>query len=114
MVKLFVVGLPRDMSESELAEIFGEFGDVHQVKLITEKDTGMSKGYAFIDFLDEPGARLAVKEMEGCNIDERTISVRVADKQPKSQKTRPTPMHTDSTEQLSMVSRMKRPRLSRD
>ena len=79
MVKLFVVGIPRDMQEIELLEIFTLYGQVEQVKIITDIDTGQSKGYGFINMADEPGANRAIDALNGATIDDREISVRIAD-----------------------------------
>lgn len=49
MVKLFVVGFPRDMQAEELAEIFGEHGIVEKAVIVTDPENGKSKGYGFID-----------------------------------------------------------------
>ncbi|WP_439696687.1 RNA recognition motif domain-containing protein [Mucilaginibacter sp. AW1-7] len=79
MVKLFIVGIPRDMEEIELLEIFTLYGQVEQVKIITDIDTGQSKGYGFINMADEPGAIRAIDALNGATIDDREISVRLAD-----------------------------------
>ena len=83
MVKLFIVGIPRDMNEIELLEMFIIHGQVDQVKIITDINTGESKGYGFVDMTDEPGADRAIAGLDGSYIDERQISVRIAeDKRP--------------------------------
>lgn len=79
MVKLFAVGFPRDMGEDELLKLFNEFGNVASLTLVTDQETGNSKGYAFIHYLDETGARLAIKEMNGSLMADRTIYVRYAE-----------------------------------
>ena len=83
MIKLFVVGFPKEMDEPELHTFFSDFGDVGAVKIITDQDTGLSKGYAFVDFMDEAGARLAIKDLDGATLEDRTLGVRLADKQPR-------------------------------
>jgi RNA recognition motif-containing protein len=88
MIKLFIVGIPRDMDETELTEIFTPYGEVASVKIITEQESGISKGYGFINMLDTAGAGRAIEALDGASIDERTISVRIADdKQPDTQNT---------------------------
>lgn len=82
MTRIFAVGFPREMTEAAIKALFDEFGDVAKLKLITDQDTGFSKGYAFIDFSDEVGARLAIKELDGSQFEGRTLNVRVADNQP--------------------------------
>ena len=77
MIKLFIVGFPKEMDEPALHTFFSDFGDVDTVKIITDQDTGLSKGYAFVDFMDETGARLAIKELDGSIMEDRTLSVRL-------------------------------------
>ncbi|WPV02653.1 RNA-binding protein [Mucilaginibacter sp. cycad4] len=87
MIKLFIVGFPRDMEEIELVELFSAYGTVSTVRIITDKDSGISKGYGFLEMTDEAGAQRAIDAMNGATIDEREISVRVAEQkhQPQQQ-----------------------------
>ena len=86
MIKLFIVGFPKDMDEPALQAFFSDFGDVKAVKLITDQQTGMNKGYGFVDFMDEAGARLAIKELDGTELQGRTLGVRLADQQARPRK----------------------------
>jgi len=79
MTKLFVVGFPRDMDKTELLELFSLHGLVDLVTVITDKETDVSLGYGFIHMHDEAGARRAIAALNGAEIDDRTISVRIAD-----------------------------------
>jgi RNA recognition motif-containing protein len=79
MTKLFVVGIPRDMDQTELIELFTLHGVVDMVTIITDKDTGQSQGYGFIHMNDEAGAKRAITALNGATIDDRTITVRIAD-----------------------------------
>jgi RNA recognition motif-containing protein len=79
MTKLFIVGIPRDMEESELTELFSAYGQVNAITIITGKLSGESQGYGFITMTDKAGADRAIAAMDGGIIDERTISVRIAD-----------------------------------
>jgi RNA recognition motif-containing protein len=85
MYKLFVVGFPRDMDENGLKEVFDDFGDVERVTIVTEPATGQSKGYAFVSFLDEAGARLAIRDLDQSKIAGRTLNVRFAEEKNSSQ-----------------------------
>lgn len=81
MIKLFIVGFPKEMDEPALQGFFSDFGDVQAVKLITDQQTGIYKGYGFVVFLDEAGANLAIKELDGSTMHGRTLGVRLAGKQ---------------------------------
>ncbi|MDB5143655.1 MAG: hypothetical protein JWQ66_2368 [Mucilaginibacter sp.] len=78
MVKLFIVGIPRDMDEVELLEICSVYGIVDTVKVITDKETGLGKGYGFLFMNDTGGADRLVAAMNGGSIDDREITVRLA------------------------------------
>ncbi len=83
MAKLFIVGFPKDMQEIELVEMFSAHGTVNTVTIVTDKNTGESKGYGFITMTDDAGAERAIKALDSITIDDRKISVRFAEeKQP--------------------------------
>jgi RNA recognition motif-containing protein len=84
MAKLFIVGFPKDIAEIELVEMFSAHGTVNTVTIVTDKDTGASKGYGFITMDDDAGALRAFAALTGVCFFGRTISVRLAeDKNPK-------------------------------
>ncbi len=88
MVKLFIVGFPRDMEEIELVELFSVHGTVNTITIVTDKFSGKSLGYGFIMMTDQAGADRAIEAMNGAEIDGRQISVRVAvDKRVPNEKT---------------------------
>src|ERR1700712_5549305 len=79
MTKLFIVGIQRDMDEIELTEIFSDHGAVEMVTIVTVKETGESKGFGFVHMADQAGADRAIQALDGAEIDDRKISVRVAE-----------------------------------
>jgi RNA recognition motif-containing protein len=87
MTKLFIVGIPRDMEEMELVELFSAYGQVATVTIVTDKENGTSKGFAFMEMTNEEGADRAIAAMDGATIDERKISVRIAEDK-KDQRTK--------------------------
>ncbi|WP_158826753.1 RNA recognition motif domain-containing protein [Mucilaginibacter lacusdianchii] len=82
MVKLFVVGFPRDMGEIELEQFFSNEGMVKRITIIREMQTGISKGYAFVEMMDLTGAERAIKALDGLAIGDRVMSVRIAEQKP--------------------------------
>ncbi|MGN6181386.1 MAG: RNA recognition motif domain-containing protein [Mucilaginibacter sp.] len=78
MAKLFIVGFPREMSAIKLLEMFSLHGIVKTMTNITDKETGMPKGYAFVTMRDNAGALRAIDALNGVNINGRTLSVRFA------------------------------------
>ncbi|RDX57973.1 Glycine-rich RNA-binding protein 4, mitochondrial [Mucuna pruriens] len=63
--KIFVKGLPLSTSEGRLVKVFSEFGEVTLVQLPIDKESGQSLGFAYIWFVKEESAQLAVQEMNG-------------------------------------------------
>jgi RNA recognition motif-containing protein len=121
MIKLFIVGFPRNMEEFKLKEMFSKYGEVASVKIVTEQATGRSRGYAFLRMKDHAGAVRAIELMNGAKIGGRQISVRVAsDKQAFSQNAyseaghRLSPLPTRQyAEEQPGTTKKKRPRIQR-
>ncbi|KAI4345563.1 hypothetical protein L6164_012671 [Bauhinia variegata] len=76
--KIFIKGLPKSITEGRLEKAFSEYGEVSQVKLPLDKESGEALGYAYIWFAKEESAQLAVKEMNGKFFDGRFIYVTIA------------------------------------
>ncbi len=81
--KLFVGGLSWDTNDQSLAEAFGQFGLVTEAKVISDRDTGRSRGFGFVTFDAPADAEKAIAEMDGTNLDGRTIRVNVAEDKPR-------------------------------
>lgn len=78
MYKLFVGGLPYSTSEDELKDAFSQHGTVASVKIITDRDTGRSKGFGFVEFENEDEGKAAEKAMNGSDFGGRSITVNEA------------------------------------
>ena len=78
MYKLFVGGLPFSVSDEELADAFGAHGKVASAKVITDRETGRSKGFGFVEFENENEGKAAEKNMDGADLGGRTIRVNEA------------------------------------
>lgn len=75
---IFVARLPYDVSEMELQKQFGKFGDIERVRVVRDKTTNISKGYAFVAFTDPQSSKSACKEFglhRGIEIKGRTCIV---------------------------------------
>ena len=81
MKKLFVGGLSWGTTDEGLHEAFARFGDLVEAKVITDRETGRSRGFGFVTFSAEEGANQAVAEMDGAQLDGRTIKVNEAENQ---------------------------------
>ncbi|KAK4283632.1 hypothetical protein QN277_000562 [Acacia crassicarpa] len=76
--KIFIKGLPLSTSEGRLVKAFSEFGEVSQVKLFMDGESGQFLGVAYIWFAKEESAHLAVEKMNGKFFDGRFIYVRIS------------------------------------
>ncbi len=74
---LFVGNLPNSVTEDELKSEFYEYGDIESLKIITDKETGRSRGYGFLEMADDD-ARRAINKLNNSDMDGRKISVRIA------------------------------------
>ena len=78
-MNIFVGSLPFKIEESELQEIFEEYGEVASVKIITDRATGRSKGFGFVEMPNEEEAKKAIEELNNAEIEGRTIVVNKAE-----------------------------------
>lgn len=76
--RLFVGGLPYGVTSSQLEEMFAKFGKVNSATVITDKFTGRSKGFAFVEMEDDAEAEKAIKGLDQSDLDGRKIAVNVA------------------------------------
>ena len=81
--KLFVGSLSWDTNSQGLEEAFSPFGPISEAIVISDRETGRSRGFGFVTFENAEDAENAVKEMDGKELDGRTIRVNEAhDKKP--------------------------------
>lgn len=74
-MNIYVGSLHYDLSEDELKEIFESYGEVSSVRIITDKFTGRSKGFGFVEMSDSEAANHAIEELNESEIKGRTIRV---------------------------------------
>lgn len=78
---MYISNLGFQVTDEELKSMFSKFGEVTSAKVITDRESGRSRGFAFVEMADE-AAEKAMKELDGTHSDGRTISVTKA--RPKS------------------------------
>ncbi len=76
--RLFVGGLSWDTDDEGLRSAFAKYGEVNDAKVIIDRDTGRSRGFGFITFTDAGAADTAIEDMDGSELDGRTIRVNEA------------------------------------
>jgi RNA recognition motif-containing protein len=78
-MNIFVGSLPFRIEEDELKEIFEEYGDVSSVRIITDKFSGRSKGFGFIEMPNDEEAKKAIEGLNGATVEGRAIVVNEAE-----------------------------------
>jgi nucleolin len=73
--KLFVGNLSWGLDWKQLKDIFGEFGEVSFVRVVTDRETGKSKGFGFVEFANAEDAAKAKDEMQGKEVDGRELNI---------------------------------------
>jgi len=73
--KLFVGGVSYDATEDELREIFAAHGELKEVHIATDRETGRSRGFAFITFASQKAGLAAIEQLNGTKLHGRKITV---------------------------------------
>jgi RNA recognition motif-containing protein len=73
--RIYVGNLSYSTTESALSELFGGFGEVMSADIITDRMSGRSKGFAFVEMEDEAAATQAIEQLNGREVDGRTLKV---------------------------------------
>jgi RNA recognition motif-containing protein len=73
--KLYIGNLSYDTTETRLRELFEEAGTVASVNIITDRETGRPRGFAFVEMESAEGAKTAIEELNNRELDGRTVTV---------------------------------------
>lgn len=76
--KLYVGNLPFSFSDQDLASAFGQVGTVESARVITDRDTGRSKGFGFVEMSSEAEAQAAIEQYNGADVGGRPMTVNEA------------------------------------
>jgi len=76
--RLFVGKLPFSTTDDSLQALFATYGTVSNAKVITDRDTNQSKGFAFVEMEDQEAAQAAINALDGKEFEGRVIAVNVA------------------------------------
>jgi RNA recognition motif-containing protein len=76
--KLFVGGLSWGSTEDTLYKAFEQYGDIEEAKVITDRETGRSRGFGFVTFANDDDAKAAIAGLDGTELDGRNIKVNEA------------------------------------
>lgn len=80
--KLYVGNLPYNVEESELRGVFDAYGEIEELAMIKDRDTGRPKGFAFITFATQQAAETAL-EQDGKSLGGRPLRVNMATEKPR-------------------------------
>ena len=82
MTNIYVGNCPFSVTEEQLQELFATYGEVERVNIITDRDTGRPRGFAFVEMADSSAAEAAIKGINGTDLGGRDLKVNEA--RPKS------------------------------
>jgi len=77
-MNIFVANLNFRVKTDQLQDLFEQYGEVESVKIITDRDSGRSKGFGFIEMADETAARNAISSLDNHELEGRNIVVKEA------------------------------------
>ena len=77
-MNIYVGNLARELTEEELREAFTEFGEVTSAKIITDRDSGISRGFGFVEMAGKSEAQSAITGLNGKELKGRTLTVNEA------------------------------------
>jgi RNA recognition motif-containing protein len=83
-MKLFVAGLPYDLYDEELVEIFEKFGNIISAKVAMDKETGKSKGFAFVEMQNDSDALEAIEHLNDISLGKKPLVVKKAEERPNT------------------------------
>jgi cold-inducible RNA-binding protein len=86
MKNVYVGNLPHSTSESELRELFQPYGNIERVNMVTDRDTGRSRGFAFVEITSNEEGEKAMAALNGSSLGGRTLIVNEA--KPKTDRPR--------------------------
>ncbi|MDR1678268.1 MAG: RNA-binding protein [Prevotellaceae bacterium] len=77
-MNIYIGNLSYRLKEKDLQQVLGEYGEVSSVKIITDRESGRSKGFGFAEMPDDEAAQKAINELNGAELDGRTMVLKVA------------------------------------
>jgi RNA recognition motif-containing protein len=81
-MNIFVAGLPYDLDDAELMEIFEKFGEVKSAKVAMDRETGKSRGFAFVDMPNKEEAMDAIENLNDISVGKKPLVVKAAEDRP--------------------------------
>lgn len=82
--RIYVGNLPYSTTDQQLAQLFEAYGEVTEARVVTDRNSGQSKGFGFVQMTDDEAARTAMGALDGTLLDNRAIRVNEAQARPES------------------------------
>jgi RNA recognition motif-containing protein len=82
MPNIFVGNLSYQTTQDDLQAAFAAYGSVERVNIVTDRDTGQPRGFAFVEMADPQGAQTAISQLNGADLHGRTLNVNEARPKP--------------------------------
>jgi RNA recognition motif-containing protein len=82
MMNIFVGNLSFQTTQADLEAAFGQYGMVERVNMVTDRDTGQLRGFAFVEMTDRAAAEAAIARLNGAELNGRTMNVNEARPKP--------------------------------
>ena len=79
--KIYVGNLPWRATDAQLMQLFGGYGEVTEAKIVTDRETGRSRGFGFVTMATEEGAQAAIRGLNGYSVEGRNLVVNEAREQ---------------------------------
>ena len=76
--KIFVGGLSWNTREDTMESLFAEVGPLSSVKIIKDRETGRSRGFGFVEFMNDGDAEAAIERLDGVELDGRNLKISIA------------------------------------
>ena len=84
MANIFVGNLSYQTTQDDLQATFSQYGNVERVNIVTDRDTGQPRGFAFVEMTDDGQAQTAIAELNGAALNGRTLNVNEARPKPSA------------------------------
>jgi RNA recognition motif-containing protein len=83
MTNIFVGNLSFQTTQDELQAAFAQYGSVERVNIVTDRDTGQPRGFAFVEMTDRSAAETAISQLNGADLNGRAMNVNEARPKPQ-------------------------------
>ena len=83
-MNIYITGLNYSINDADLNDLFGEYGEITSAKVIMDRETGRSRGFGFVEMVNDGDGQKAIDALNGAEFEKKVISVSVA--RPRSEK----------------------------